>query len=138
MRYKKKDGAIAAIFNDGDDPIRELNRIAEESGSNLSIISAVGMIENPELGFFNGKSYERKIFRGCFELLAYSGTIVKGDEEYAAHIHAMIGDNEHNVYGGHLFSGKVKLMHEIVLEILPMEFTKTKSDSQTGLMLWDL
>ena len=138
MKYKKKDGAIAAIFNDGDDPIRELCRIASENGSNLSIISAVGMIEDPELGFFNGKSYAKKIFRGCFELLGYSGDIVKGADEYAAHIHAVIGDHKYNVYGGHLFSGKVKLMHEIVLGILPMEFTKTRRDSQTGLKLWDL
>ncbi len=137
MNYKINGNVISALFKDGENPLKNLKKIAGEFNSNLVIISAVGMIRNPKIGYFNGKKYEEKIFKGDFELLDYSGNVTNSNKGFLPHVHILIGDSSHQVYGGHLINGSVHLMNEIVLIKINDKFKKVK-DKETGLQLWDL
>lgn len=137
MKFKIKDNFIMALFEEGEDPQKNLIELAKNVDSNLVILSAIGMIENPEIGYFNGTEYETKVFEGCFELLGYHGNVVNSDNGFTSHIHITIADENHQVYGGHLLSGHVHLMNEVILGILKEKFIKA-FDEKTTLNLWSL
>lgn len=137
MKYKVKGDKIISLFENGEDPIENCKKLGQIADSNLVILSAIGMIENPEIGYFNGKEYEKDVFKGCFELLGYHGNIIYSSKGYMVHIHISFADNEHKVYGGHLLSGNVHLMNELVLLTLDDKFSK-ELDEKTKLQLWAL
>ncbi len=137
MKYKQKNDKLIALLENGESPLEELATLGNIADSNLVIVSAIGMIEDPEIGYFNGKEYEKAVFKGCFELLGYHGNIIFSPEKYSVHIHISFADNEHKVYGGHLLSGNVHLMNEIVLLKLNDKFQK-ELDERTKLQLWAL
>ncbi|MCD6579965.1 DUF296 domain-containing protein [bacterium] len=137
MKYKIKGDKIIALFENNEKPLENLKELGKIADSNLVILSAIGMIEDPEIGYFNGKEYEKKIFKGCFELLGYHGNIIFSDHGYLPHVHISFADNEHKTYGGHLLSGNVHLMNEIILLKLNEKFQK-EFDERTKLQLWAL
>lgn len=137
MEYRIKNNSIIALFENEEDPLKNLMKLGDLCNSNLAIVSAIGMIENPEIGYFNGKKYEKEIFKGCFELLGYHGNVIFSKKGYTAHVHISFADNEHRVYGGHLLSGKVHLMNEVILLKLNDRFQK-EFDEKTKLQLWSL
>jgi uncharacterized protein len=86
------------------------------------IVSGIGMLSDPELGFFvNQGQYERQTFPGRHELLNLSGNVSLRDGDVMAHLHAMLANEDYSVFGGHLFGAKVGLTLEVMLQIVPDE-----------------
>ncbi len=136
MKYRKRNERIYALFDEGEDPFKNLEELYGIAGSNLVIIMGMGMLEDPELGYFTGNGYEKKVFKGRWELLSLTGNIVKGEPNPEIHVHAVLGGPDHNVAGGHLFAARVAVMNEIVLFITGEDFMKKPSSS--GLKKWEL
>jgi hypothetical protein len=84
------------------------------------VISGIGMLSGPELGFFvKDGQYERKLFPGRYELLNLSGNVSLKDGEPMAHLHAMLGREDYSVFGGHLFGAEVGLTLEVLILAVP-------------------
>lgn len=84
------------------------------------VISGIGMLSDPELGYFVGNGrYERQAFPGRFELLSLCGNISLKDGEPMAHLHAMLAREDYSVFGGHLCSSKVGLTLEVLILAVP-------------------
>jgi len=67
------------------------------------ITFAIGMIRNLDVGYYNGKEYVRKVFPENLEIVSFHGSIA--ENEPRLHIHCAGANLEHNVVGGHFFSG---------------------------------
>lgn len=107
---------IMAKLSDGEDVFEGLEAIARaervESGA---VLWAIGMIQDFEIGFFGVNGYEKKVYAGRHELLAFHGSIaLRSDPKF--HIHVAAAGADHGVVGGHLFRAKACVVNEICIE----------------------
>ncbi len=80
------------------------------------VISGIGQLKDFKLGYFKQKgNYTPQYFKTPHELLSLEGNIAKQDEEYIFHLHAVLGNKDKEVVGGHLIEGLVEITNEIVL-----------------------
>ena len=98
------------------------------------VLSGIGQLKQVTLGYFKEKdSYTPKKFEKSYELLSLTGTIINHEQSYIPHLHAIIGDQDKNTYGGHLISGTVEVTNEIII-LLINETIRRKNSPKTGLM----
>jgi len=117
MKWKKKDGIIVVIMEHGEDFLDNVKRLIEspELPELAVVVTALGMLNDVEMGYFDGKKYEIHKLAEPAELLGVSGLITK-DTDPPYHFHVTLGKKDGGVTGGHLLEGKVWNTVEMVLE----------------------
>ncbi len=140
MRIKRAKNILFAVFEKGEKISESMMKLIndprmEETGV---ILTALGMIKNVEIGYglYDGSKvdYENSIFTGPFELLGFSGFILKGEEK-PYHIHVYLGDRDKKAIGGHLIDGEV---HTFIEMAILVSNAKIKREISDGLPLLDL
>jgi len=140
MRIKREKNILFAVFEKGEKISESMMKLIndprmEETGV---ILTALGMIKNVEIGYglYDGSKvdYENSIFTGPFELLGFSGFILKGEEK-PYHIHVYLGDRDKKAIGGHLVDGEV---HTFIEMAILVSNAKIKREISDGLPLLDL
>lgn len=118
MQSKEKDNLVFVRLFPNEDIHRELRRVCKKHEVETAVIlSGLGQLKQFQLGYYKEKgNYRPQEFRKPHELLSpLTGNISKQEGEYSLHLHAVLGDEEKSVVGGHLMSGKVEVTNEIVL-----------------------
>lgn len=113
-------GQLMVIVDKGMKLVETLTEVAKTRKLQGGRISGVGAIEQVQLGYYelHDKVYLRKTFdQGDYELLTLAGNITVRNGEPFVHLHATIGDQNFQVFGGHLFEAVVAITAEI--HILP-------------------
>lgn len=140
MKYREEyDGSYLVCMEIGDEIIDCLIKFARDEGIRGAHLKGVGAIDLAEIGFFDidRKDYIRKTIEGQREMLSLIGNIgVTSEGEIAIHVHVVLGDNEMNCTGGHLFSGRISVTGEIIIH--PTDDIVRTPDNRTGLKLWNL
>ena len=97
------------------------------------LISGIGQLKNVTLGYFKKKGdYSPQKFKKPLELLSLNGNIIKNNDEYLLHLHAILGDEDKSTIGGHFIDGKISVTGE--LAILKTETNAQRiEDEETGL-----
>lgn len=105
-----------AKLSDGEDVFRSLEEVARKHGIESGAVHwAIGMLQDFEIGFFAPTGYEKKIYEGRHELLAFHGSIaIRAEPKF--HIHVAVSERDHRVIGGHLFRGRVCMVNEVCIE----------------------
>ncbi len=121
MYAKRENDQLVIRLQAGEDVPGALLALCREHGVQGGfVVSGIGMLSDPELGFFvQAGQYERQTFPGRHELLHLSGNISLRDGDVMAHLHAMLAHEDYSVFGGHLFGAKVGLTLELLLQIVP-------------------
>jgi predicted DNA-binding protein with PD1-like motif len=135
MQSAQKNNLIIARLFPGEDLFQLLGEIGKKYDITTAVvISAIGQIKQFRLGYFNGEKYDYRDYGKTHELLSISGLISKDESPngYKFHMHAVVGDEEQNAFGGHLFKGTVEGTNEIVLLKTGIK-TQRKKDENTGL-----
>jgi len=140
MESREENGIVFARLDEGRDIHEQLKELAARHNVRTAVIpEGVGMLEDPELGYFNveTKKYENKVFAGCWELVSLQGNFSRlaEDGEPILHLHAGLGGRDHKLIGGHLHAGKVRVTGEIVLRRLPNVTAERVKDAKYGLNL---
>jgi predicted DNA-binding protein with PD1-like motif len=92
---------------------------AREHGVRGAVIAAgIGMLRDPELGYWDGQQYQKRLLRGAFELVSTQGNLGVLDGEPFAHVHVSVAGPDHAAHGGHLFRGEVHVSHEGSVRVL--------------------
>jgi len=118
MQSSSDDGLVIAKLDDGDDLLARLQELAAEHGiENGMVMWAIGMLREVEVGYFNGKEYERRTFAEPMELVALHGTYA-AKAEPRLHVHVAAAGRDHRVVGGHLFRATVAVLNEVCLRRL--------------------
>ena len=109
---------------------------AKENNVDCAHISGIGALKDIELGFYHlsEKTYERKVFPKEAELLSLDGNISLFEGKPFLHIHAVLGDENFNAFGGHLFSAKVAVTCEVNIRPISIE-AKRVPNEEVGLNL---
>lgn len=120
---------IVVKLEKGNDIGESINQVIEDYGiySGL-VVFAVGMIKDLEIGYFNGKGYEKEKLEQPGEVVSFHGTI--SSNEPTTHIHVAVANRNHDVKGGHFFQGTADPLlelHIVKLEeiVLKRELNKT-------------
>jgi uncharacterized protein len=119
------------------DFLHQVGLLASEEGFETGIFTAIGAFIMAELANYDqaSREYRRIPVKGPVELLSCHGNISLRDGKPFVHAHAVLGDSQGKVLGGHLAEGTVfaaeLCLHELLGEPLRREY-----DPVTGLYLW--
>lgn len=128
---------IIAKIEKNEDLLESINSLIDDYGiySGL-IIFGIGMLKQLEIGYWNGKSYEKKLIEEAGELVSFHGTITS-NEPYL-HVHVAVATRDHTVIGGHFFRGIADPLVELHILRLEDIALKRKLNEKTGLNELDL
>jgi len=134
-KFKVKNG-IFLILEVGEEVVKSITDFCAKEGIFAGMLQGIGSLTNIELGYFDlkEKQYKKKRIKGVYELLSLSGNLSQKDDEIMPHIHVIVGNNNYDTRGGHLFSAKVAVTCEIF--IMPSKGRLIrKFDKKTDLFL---
>lgn len=132
MKWRKKDDIIVVIMEHGEDFIENIKKLMEspELPELAVVVTALGMLNDVETGYFDGEKYEIHRLPEPVELLGISGLITK-ETDPPYHFHVTLGKKDGGVAGGHLLKGRVwntvemvLLLGEIKLKRIPLRNLK--------------
>ncbi len=134
MQSKEKNNLIFIRLLPDEELQEQLKKVCKKHDvKNAAVLSGIGQLKKFQLGYFKEKGdYSPETFDKPYELLSLTGNICLQDGEYLLHLHAVLGDENKQVVGGHLIKGTVEITNEIILLKMPMG-VKRKFEENTGL-----
>ena len=117
---KDIDGRWVMSIHRGESIREEIEGLAMREGIVGAKISAIGAIEDPELGGYDldKREYYRRTFEGLWELLSLEGNLSLLDSKPFMHAHVTISGDDFLTYGGHLFEARCGVVTEVFIEPL--------------------
>lgn len=122
MKYKRFQDTIVVRLETGEEIHQSIRQICRREQVALGSISGFGGIRRLKVGIWNNPA-------GCYdyleeseksmELLSLTGNITMQNEEVTTHIHVAAADNDFRVFGGHLVTGEVQNLAELMIRIVP-------------------
>ncbi|MEA3266588.1 MAG: PPC domain-containing DNA-binding protein [Candidatus Fermentibacteria bacterium] len=113
---KKENGLVVLRFDKGEDFMVSLsNWCVENDVQSAAILCGIGMLENMEIGRYNGTDYTRMTESESCEILSLQGSVSMKEGAPFVHLHVSFADHDLRAVGGHLFSGRVSMTIELVV-----------------------
>jgi predicted DNA-binding protein with PD1-like motif len=114
------DGRWVMSLHRGESIRDEIEGLACREGILGAKLSAIGAIEDPEIGGYDldKREYHRRTFDGLWELLSFQGNISMLEGKAFMHAHITVSGHDFKVFGGHLFDARVGVVTEVFLEPL--------------------
>ena len=134
MQSREKDELVfIRLFPDEDLHEKLKDACKTHKVNSAVVLSGLGQLKKFRIGYFKEKNnYVPELFNKPHELLSLTGNICKQNNGYILHLHAVLGDENKNTFGGHLLEGIVEVTNEIVLLKTDMKL-KRKFEEKTGL-----
>ena len=132
MKYKKFENTIIEIC-------AKLKEVAQKENIKLASIQALGAINDFTVGVFKTKEkkYFANEFKGDYEIVSLTGTINTMNGEYYSHMHLSAGNDQGEVFGGHLNKAIVSATCEMVIQVINGQVDRY-FDEEIGLNLLKL
>ena len=131
----RKHGRTVIRFDLGEKfPETLSNWCKKEKVESAVVVAGIGMLENIEIGRYDGTEYEKELILPSSEILSLQGNVSMKEGEPFVHLHVSLADEDLNARGGHLFSGAVSMTIELVLLELESKFVRIS----TGGTFWRL
>lgn len=139
MKYQRFEQTIIVRMDKGEDIVEQVKNVALKEKIKLASISALGAINEFTVGVFKTKEkkYYANEFKGDFEIVSLTGTINTMNNEYYSHMHLSAGNDQGQVFGGHLNKAIVSATCEMVIQIINGEVDRY-FDEKVGLNLLKL
>lgn len=139
MKYQRFEQTIIVRMDKGEDIVEQVKNVALKEKIKLANISALGAINEFTVGVFKTKEkkYYANEFKGDFEIVSLTGTINTMNDEYYCHMHLSAGNDQGQVFGGHLNKAIVSATCEMVIQIINGEVDRY-FDEEVGLNLLKL
>ena len=116
----RKEDICLIRFDKGEDFMNSLaDWFRSEGISSAAILCGIGMLENVEIGQYDGKKYQKTKISSSSEILSMQGNVSEKQGEPFIHIHTSLAGHDFRAIGGHLFSGDVAMTIELVMKVLP-------------------
>ena len=139
MKYQRFEQTSIVRMDKGEDIVEQVKNVALKEKIKLASISALGAINEFTVGVFKTKEkkYYANEFKGDFEIVSLTGTINTMNDEYYSHMHLSAGNDQGQVFGGHLNKAIVSATCEMVIQIINGEVDRY-FDEEVGLNLLKL
>jgi uncharacterized protein len=103
-----------------------------------AVAMGIGQLTEANVGFWNGSEYVPRVLSTPVELVGLSGSIAESDGEPSVHLHAILGTSDHGAVSGHLLSGTVGLLVEMLVVTFPGRRFARPFDESAGVRRLDL
>ncbi|MCI4348704.1 MAG: DUF296 domain-containing protein [Thermoplasmata archaeon] len=103
-----------------------------------AVLVGIGQLRTSKLGYWNGSEYAPLALDEPAELVSLQGSIAEADGRPSVHLHAALGTREHRTVSGHLLSGTVGSLLELLVTVFPGQVWSRPIDESTGLRTLDL
>lgn len=133
MKVKRTETGFIMVLDIGDEVIDSLKKLAAAERIGVASLTGIGAVRDSVLGYIDleQKHYLRREFPGSMELVSLTGNMALLNDEPFAHCHAVLGDREMRVFGGHLFQATVSLTVEIFLRVYEGQIAR-RFDANSG------
>lgn len=137
MEYRKFKNVIVARIDKGEEILAEIKNIALKENIKLANINALGAVGDVVVGVFKTveKKYYSNSFKGDFEIVSLTGSINTMNNEFYSHLHMSIGNEDGQVFGGHLSKAIVSATCEMFIYVIDGEVDRY-FDEEIGLNLF--
>tara|TARA_Y100001970_G_scaffold273325_1_gene371373 strand:- start:658 stop:1077 length:420 start_codon:yes stop_codon:yes gene_type:complete len=138
MKFIRDNDVIFLRLDKNEEISQSILTVAKEHKVYSCWVNGIGAIKDIELGFYNleEKKYEKKMFKGNYELVSFMGNITLKDGQPFLHSHVTISDDKFNSFGGHFFKAKIKVAGEFCMFVSEEKIVR-KMNQSIGLQLWD-
>lgn len=135
MKTKEKNNIIYIRLFPDEDVNEQLKKACKIHNVKTAVVlSGIGQLKSAQLGYFFEKdNYAPDTFTDPLELISLTGNICMHEDDYALHLHAILGDREKKAIGGHFIKGIISITGEIILLKSDIRIQR-KIDENTGLM----
>jgi len=127
MKVRRNETGFLVVLDVGDEIIASLKKLALTERIGEASLTGIGAVRDVVLGYIDldQKQYLKREFGSeSMELVSLTGNLATLKGEPVAHCHAVIGDREMHVYGGHLFQAVTSVTVEIFLRVFDGELTR--------------
>ncbi|MCE0721873.1 MULTISPECIES: PPC domain-containing DNA-binding protein [Legionella] len=110
-------------LKEGEDLFKSIINYASYVNLKSASISGIGALSNVTMGFYHRdtKQHTKKLFQETYEIASLTGNVTLSDEGWFVHIHAALGSDNFQLFGGHLINAEASASTEIV--IFPLNYT---------------
>lgn len=138
MQYRVFKNKIVARIDKGEEIVEAIGKIAEAENIKLATFSAIGAVNEVELGLFKTaeKEYVSNKYLGDFEIVSLQGNISLMQGKTYVHAHLSIADIDQKCFGGHCNMAVVSATCELVINGIEGEIDR-KFSGDIGLNLVD-
>lgn len=135
---KIADGYVVRL-DKHEEVISTLTSFIIESGIASGIVQGIGAITDIDIGYFNidDKQYIKHRFAGTYEVISLNGNISMLEDRPFVHLHVAVADEQHHLYGGHLFQATVAVTLELFIKTFDSAIER-RPDADFGFNFWHL
>lgn len=139
MDYRRFGNQIVVRIDKGEEILDKIKEIALSENIKLATVTALGATNNFTVGVYktDEKKYYSNEFSGNFEIVSLTGTISTMNGEFYTHIHMSAGNENGEVFGGHLNKAIVSATCEMIIGVIAGEVDRYY-DEEIGLNLFKL
>ena len=137
MEYRRFGNAIVVRIDKGEEIVETVMALAAKERIALAGVQALGAIGSFTAGVFrtDEKRYLSNEFEGCFEIVSLTGTISTMEGKPYCHLHISAGNEQGEVFGGHLNRAVVSATCEMVIRLIDGRVDR-QFDEDIGLNLF--
>lgn len=120
MKSSLKKNILFLRLDPDEGLIRSLKDVSEQYEIEVAFISSgIGMVKNPEMGFFciEQNDYNKRVFHGVYDLNSIQGNITRLNNDIVPHIHITFNDEKFSTISGHLIECYCHITMEIFIDI---------------------
>lgn len=130
MEYKIFDKTIVLRLDKGDEIITSIKTLCEKENVKLGSISGIGGTDDFTVGIFNikKKQYDKKTFKGAYEITSIMGNINTMNDKHYSHIHVNCSTKGGKTVGGHLLKAVISLTAEIIITVIDGQVDRRKDE----------
>lgn len=138
MEYRRMKNTIIARIDKGEEILEKVKELALAENIKLASVQALGAIGDFTVGVLKTeeKQYKSNHFQGNFEIVSLTGTINTMNDEFYTHLHLSAGNEQGEVFGGHLNRAVVSATCEMIVQVIDGRVDR-KFDEDIGLNLFD-
>lgn len=137
MEYKRFGDTIVARIDRGEEILEQLKAISLAENIALASVQALGATDSFTVGVYDmdSHSYKANEFSGSYEIVSLTGTVNTMGGEYYSHLHMSAGNENGEVFGGHLNRAVISATCEMIINIIGGRVDRFR-DPQMGLNLF--
>ena len=137
MEYRRFKDTIVARIDKGEEIVEQVKAIALAEEIKLASVQALGAVNDFTVGVFKTeeKKYYANSFQGNFEIVSLHGSINTMNGAYYSHLHMSAGNDQGQVFGGHLNRAVVSATCEMFIQIIDGSVDR-RFDEASGLNIF--
>lgn len=104
-------------LQEGDNLFHAILQFVEITNLKSAVLNGLGALSNITIGYFHRdtQQHSQRLFTGTYELVSLTGNVTFANKDRFLHIHAAIGDDQFNVFGGHIIDAFASASTEIAI-----------------------